>query len=77
MATLQELKDAIASVKADIVSEKNEVQALLGALKTQIQDLKDQITAGGLVSQADLDALSASVSEIDAGVKDISEPVTP
>lgn len=77
MSTFQELKDAIASVKADIVAEKKEVQDKLAALAKDIKDLKDQIAAGGLVSQADLDDLTKSVTEIDAGVKDISEPVAP
>lgn len=77
MATLQELKDAIASVKVDIAAEKAEVQSKLADLLQQIKELKDQIAAGTLVTQADLDALIVSVSEIDAGVKDISEPVAP
>ncbi|MDD5189437.1 MAG: hypothetical protein PHE50_00160 [Dehalococcoidales bacterium] len=73
MATLQELKDAIAAVNSTIAAEKAEVQAKLAALLVEIQTLKDQIASGGLVSQADLDALTASVTAIDAGVKDISE----
>ena len=77
MASLQEVKDAIAAIAADIVAEKNEVQAALADLKAEVQALKDQIAAGGAVTPAQLDEVIASLTSIDAGVKDISEPIVP
>jgi prophage DNA circulation protein len=77
MATLQEVKDAIAQVATDIAAEKAEVQALLQGLKDQIKALQDQIAAGTAVTAADLDGLVTSISAIDTGVKDISEPTVP
>ena len=74
MATLQELKDAMAGLSVDIAAEKVEVQGKLADLGKQIADLKDELTKGVLVTQTDLDELAASVAAIDAGVKDISEP---
>ena len=77
MANLQEVKAAIAAIAADIVSEKNEVQAAIADLKAEVQVLKDQIAAGGAVTPAQLDELIAPLASIDAGVKDISEPIVP
>lgn len=77
MATLQELKDAIAQVSTDIAAEKAEVQALLKDLRDKVAALEAQIAQGGVISQADLDALKASIDAIDVGVKDISEPAVP
>jgi chromosome segregation ATPase len=77
MGTKQELEQAIADAKADIVAEKAEVQAKLTDFQAQIKALQDQIAGGTAVTSADLDALIASVKEIDAGVKDISEPQAP
>jgi len=77
MGTIQDLKDAITTVAIDIAAEKAEVQADLQALKDQIVALQAQITSGVAITQADLDALIASVQGIDAGVKDISQPVVP
>jgi len=81
MATLQEqlqqIKDAIATVKTDIASEKAEVQTMITDLKAQIQTLQDQIGAGTPITSADLQGLLDSLAEIDTGVKDISEPVVP
>ncbi len=74
MASLQDLKDQLATLATDIAAEKAEVQALLTDLKAQIKALQDQIAAGSPVTQADLDALSAAIAAVDAGVKDISEP---
>lgn len=75
MTTLQQIKDQISQVKQDIVSEKAEVQSKLSDLTAQIQVLTDQLNNGGVITQADLDNLSAQVADIDTGVKDISEPV--
>ena len=77
MASLQEVKDAIAAIAADIVSEKNEVQAAVADLKAEVQALKDQIAAGGAVTPAQLDEVIASLTAINTGVKDISEPIVP
>ena len=57
MATLAEVKQAVAD-------EKAEVLAKLTALGEEIQALKDQIAAGSPVTAADLDELVASVHDI-------------
>ncbi len=62
MATLQELKDSLQAV-ADGVD----------ALEAGIKDLKAQVAAGGVVSQADLDALAAKAAEIVADIADTSD----
>lgn len=77
MATLDELKAAIAAVKEDIQAEKTEVQAKLTSLLTEIQELKDQIGEGTAVTPADLDEVVASVNSIAKSVKDMSEPEAP
>ena len=74
---MQQIKDAIATVKTDIASEKAEVQTMITDLKAQIQTLQDQIGAGTPITSADLQGLLDSLAEIDTGVKDISEPVVP
>ena len=84
METLQTIKEKLVALGQAVVDEKTEVQGKLGTLTTQIaelgveiQTLKDQIAAGALVTQADLDALGLSVDEISLGVKDVSEPFNP
>jgi cell division protein FtsB len=62
MATVQELKDALASI-ADGVN----------ALEQGIKDLKAQVAAGGVVSQADLDELAAKAAEIVSDIADTSD----
>ena len=57
MATLLEVKDAIAA-------EKAEVLAAVTGLNDQVQALKDQIAAGSPVTAADLDDLVSQVHDI-------------
>lgn len=57
MATKQEVLDAIAA-------EKTQVLAAVNSLNNQIQDLKDQIANGGVVSSADLDEIAEAVNNI-------------
>lgn len=57
MASLQEVKDAIAA-------EKQEVLDGVKALNDQIQALKDQIANGTPVTAADLDEIVSSVHDI-------------
>ncbi len=73
MSALQDLKDSIATLAADIAAEKAEVQMLLQALKDQVAALQ---TAGGATAE-ELAAVTASIAGVDAAVKDISEPSTP
>lgn len=73
MATLAELQDKIAAINSAIDAERTEVQGLLSGLRSQIQALQDQIGAGQLVSQAQLDELAASADAIVARVQAISE----
>lgn len=77
MTTLQELKDAQAQLATDIAAEKAEVQAKLADLTTQIQALKDQIAAGGTVTEQDMADLLTATQAADTSVKDISEPAPP
>ena len=74
MATLKDVKDKVAQIKEDVLTEMAEVKASVDALNKQIVDLKTQLANGNLVSQADLDELSAGLAEIDQGVKDIITP---
>lgn len=57
MATKQEVLDAVAA-------EHAQVSAAIDDLSTQIQDLKDQIAAGGTVTAADLDDILSAVAGI-------------
>jgi hypothetical protein len=57
MATLQEVKDAVAAEAAEVTAKVNE-------LLVEIQRLNDLLAAGGSVTAADLDELKASVEAI-------------
>lgn len=69
MPSIQEVKDAVAeaaqqvttAIQAAITTETTEIAA-------QIQALKDQVAAGGTISQADLDGILAPVQGIGAAV---------
>lgn len=74
MSTLAEVQAKLEAINTVIEAERVEVQGLLAALRVQIQALQDQIGAGQLVSQAQLDALGASADAIVARVQAISEP---
>jgi hypothetical protein len=78
MATLKDVQDEIAKVKADVTQKASDVQADIQGLDSQIQALKDQIAAGSPVTAADLDGLVTSLEAVDAGVAAIPPvPVTP
>lgn len=57
MATKQEVLDAIAEEKAQIIAKLDELNA-------QIQALQDQINAGTPVTAADLDEIKGAVNDI-------------
>jgi len=57
MATLQELKDAVAA-------EAAEVKARVDALEAEVQSLKDIIAAGGTITEAQLDEVLVGVKGI-------------
>ena len=57
MASLQEVKDAIAQEKAEVV-EKVE------GLNAQIEELKNQIAAGGVVTAEQLDEVLDGIKNI-------------
>lgn len=57
MATKQDVLNAIAAEKAQVLEG-------LDALNDQIQALKDQIEAGNAVTAADLDDIAAAVNDI-------------
>lgn len=75
LATVQDLQNKLDEINAAISDERTEVQGLLGDLRAQIQVLQDQVGAGQLVTQEQLDGLAASAEAIVARVRDISEPV--
>jgi len=62
MATVQELKDALAKIAAGV-----------DALESAIKDLKAQVAAGGVVTQADLDELAASAAAVVDDLADVSD----
>ena len=62
MATVQELKDALAKIAAGV-----------DALESAIKDLKAQVAAGGAVTQADLDELAKSAADVVADIADTSD----
>jgi septal ring factor EnvC (AmiA/AmiB activator) len=64
MATLQEVIDAVDQDKAAVEAAAARVTADLAGLKQQIQDLQDQIAAGGGVTSEQLDALKATVDAV-------------
>ncbi len=74
MATLDEVKAQIQTLKDDVATEASQVQASLKDLNDEVHALKDQIASGSGVSAADLDALLASIKGIDAAVQDIVPP---
>lgn len=76
MATLADLQTKMSEINDAISAERAEVQGLLGGLRGQIQSLQDQIAAGQLVTQEQLDALALSADAIVARIRDISEPDT-
>lgn len=57
MATLEQLKDAVAA-------EAAEVKAHVDALAAEVQALKDQIANGGTVTEADLDQVLTDINNI-------------
>jgi len=65
MPTIQEVKDAVAAASAQVTTAVTDaVTKETAEVVAQIQALKDQIAAGGTISQADLDALVASIQGI-------------
>jgi flagellar hook-associated protein FlgK len=57
MATLQQVRDAVAAEGQEVANRLNE-------LATEIQSLKDQIANGNPVTEADLDTLLTDVQNI-------------
>ena len=57
MAKVQDLLDAIAS-------ERQEVLGKLADLKTTVQELKDQIAAGGTITESQLDEVLTGIQSI-------------
>lgn len=74
MATLADINAALATLAANIAAEKQQVADAVAALQAQIQALQDQITNGGVVSAADLDAVVAAVNDLNTAVQNIQEP---
>lgn len=77
MATLKDIQGGLAKVREDIATEAQEVSASIAELIKEVQGLKTQLENGNLISQADLDGLMESVTEIDGSVKAIYMPPVP
>ena len=74
MSTVLSVKQLV----SDLDVETNAVAAKVDAQTAAIQALKDQIAAGGVVSQADLDAIEAGLTPISARLKALgADPTTP
>ncbi len=67
MASLDDVKAAIAAEKAQVLEG-------ITALNVKIQELKDLIAAGTGVTEADLDALIASVNDIFTPTPPVEDP---
>lgn len=74
MATLQEVKDAIAALQATTEEERLEVTAAMDALRAQVTALQEQVAAGTGVTAADLDGLILAVDAASAAVETIVTP---
>jgi len=74
MATLDDVKAALAAAAEAATNEKAEVGTKLDNLNVQIQALKDQIAGGTLVTAADLDALVTQINGIATDVENITTP---
>lgn len=75
MATIQEVEAKLVEAQAEIIAEREQIQGILNAMRDQIQALQDQLNSGQLVTQAQIDGLSALADAIVASVPNISEPV--
>lgn len=67
MATLSEIQGHL----ADLGGTVHNINLGLEAVRAEIQALKDQIAAGGVITQAELDSLDASVQATQAEAQDI------
>lgn len=74
MAKVEELEAELTIVKDIIAAERVEVQGKLTAFMTEIQALKDQIAAGGGVSEVQLDSVLVGLRDLKASISQISEP---
>lgn len=66
MATLAEVQQALADLQASVDANQAKVIA-------RIQELKDQIAAGGTITEADLDGLMTTVKAIQSDVDTTDE----
>jgi septal ring factor EnvC (AmiA/AmiB activator) len=72
MATLDEVKAALATLQTDEAGITEELQAIvtsLLALTNRIAELEAQIASGGGVTAADLDAIKATISDTAAALE--------
>lgn len=66
MATLAEVKQALADLQTSVDANQEKVIA-------RIQDLKDQIAQGGTVTEADLDELVVAIKATQTDVDETDE----
>lgn len=74
MSNVADNTQKLEALTVAITEERAEVQGLLTGLRTQVQTLQDQVAAGAVASQADLDAFGAALDAALVQVRAISEP---
>lgn len=72
MATIADLNAKADALQAALDAEQDQIAKVIGDLKKANADLQAIIDAGGVVTAADLDALSA---KLDASITDLSSTV--
>lgn len=77
MATLQEVKDEIESLKTRVSDEVSEVAGKVQVLVDEIQSLKDAAQNGTVVTPEQLDELVTSLKSIGEAVEAISGAEAP
>jgi ACT domain-containing protein len=74
MATLEDVKAEISTLKDHIATEGAEVKTAVTALQDQVATLQAQIAAGTAVTSADLDDLITQLKDVETGVDNIIAP---
>lgn len=73
MATLTDVRKAIAVTIENVKKQKEEVAIVIADLKSQIEYLRTKLESGTFVSTEDLDNVLNDINDIDSNVKTIIE----
>lgn len=74
MADINDLRAALSGITGDIatlVQSSKEVNDAIDAVLVKLQELKDQIANGGVITQADLDAVVSEAQAADTAGEDV------